>query len=449
MEHKTYLIKPFCNWEKSDVLVKKWIARFADDRENCKSENIQFTTGEKVDYYIIFNSTDEKEYIPEKTIVFFLEPNCNSYYQTWGLKTWKFVHETIKKEPFLQIRTHDKHIPFLTWQLDKTSTQLKNENIEKTGVLSTIMSSKYFDPGHIVRVETLREIDNSDLDIHIYGHDNKLNFKKYKGPHAENNKNNGILPYKYHLHCENNKEKNFITEKIWEGLLAECVLFYWGCPNIEEYVDPQCYIYLCSNNYKNNLKLIKDAINNNEWDKRIDIIRREKQRVLSQYSLFKTLSQIIKSVEEQPIDIWIYCVDFENGIENAKKQVISIKKTSLYNRIRNIFIGVVGVDVPVIDDHKVIILHFSPFLKHESFVINSLIDHLKNGSILYLKTYVDEKKLTQCMEKIEPLLYSNDLIIYDSDILCLDSKYLHKIRPHILYNPNFWMMHPDMKYTFF
>ena len=40
--------------------------------------------------------------------------------------------------------------------------------------------------------------------------------------------------YKYVFSCENNSEKNYATEKIWEPILFECLCFYWGCPNLEE-----------------------------------------------------------------------------------------------------------------------------------------------------------------------------------------------------------------------
>ena len=50
-------------------------------------------------------------------------------------------------------------------------------------------------------------------------------------------KEKAIIPYKYYFMCENNVEHNFATEKIWEPILCECLAFYWGCPNLEEYID--------------------------------------------------------------------------------------------------------------------------------------------------------------------------------------------------------------------
>ena len=31
---------------------------------------------------------------------------------------------------------------------------------------------------------------------------------------------------------ENNIEHNYVTEKFWEPILSECLVFYYGCPNL-------------------------------------------------------------------------------------------------------------------------------------------------------------------------------------------------------------------------
>ena len=54
-------------------------------------------------------------------------------------------------------------------------------------------------------------LNSKGFRIDIYGYDNKFGFKAYCGAHPENNKNIGMIPYKYYFHCENNYEKNFVT----------------------------------------------------------------------------------------------------------------------------------------------------------------------------------------------------------------------------------------------
>ena len=38
--------------------------------------------------------------------------------------------------------------------------------------------------------------------------------------------------------------------------MAECVCFYVGCPNIQDWVDPACYILLDQNSFENSLNII-------------------------------------------------------------------------------------------------------------------------------------------------------------------------------------------------
>ena len=106
---------------------------------------------------------------------------------------------------------------------------------------------------------------------------------------------NGLLPYKYHFAAENNSEYGYATEKIWEPILCETLCFYWGCPNLHEYIDPQSYVQLPLDNFEESLKIVKQAIEEDWWSQRIDIIRREKQKILNELGFFPNLNKIINS----------------------------------------------------------------------------------------------------------------------------------------------------------
>src|SRR5262249_45989201 len=152
---------------------------------------------------------------------------CGEEYQTWGVKTWGEWAEP-EESKFLQVRSHRKYLNNAFWQLHATYHELKKLPIEKTKLISTICSSKYFDPGHKKRVDFLRFIEEKQDDVvqvHIFGYENSLGFKNYKGPHPPGHKDAAMLPYKYCFFAENNSERNFITEKIWEPLLTESLCF--------------------------------------------------------------------------------------------------------------------------------------------------------------------------------------------------------------------------------
>jgi GR25 family glycosyltransferase involved in LPS biosynthesis len=224
-----------------------------------------------------------------------MEPWCGDSNQHWGVKTWG-IWATPDEEKFLQVRTHKNCYNNCFWQLSATYNDLKTKVIEKTKLMSSICSSKYFDPGHIKRIDFLKFIESKNDDlirVDIYNTDNVHNFKGYKGPHPSNCKDVGITPYKYYFMPENNIEDNFITEKMWEPLLTETLTFYWGCPNVSQYIDPRAYIAIDLNDFGQAFNIIRNAIVNNEWEKRIEFIRMEKQKVLEYFNFFPTMERVL------------------------------------------------------------------------------------------------------------------------------------------------------------
>jgi hypothetical protein len=315
-----FRIKLVCNWCDPKKLCDDWNRM---SKGNYKWNNIEVTWEDhNIDFYVIIN-IPTSYFVPNRTIIFQMEPWCGSPNQNWGVKTWG-IWAKPDEELFLQVRNHEKFYNNCFWQLSLTYNDFKTKVIEKTKLMSSICSSKYFDPGHIKRIDFLKFIENKNDDvvkIDIYNTDNNHNFKNYVGSHPENCKEIGIMPYKYYFMPENNEEKNFITEKIWEPLLTETLTFYWGCPNIADYIDPRAYILLDLNDYEKSFNIVKNAILNNEWEKRLEIIRMEKQKVLEYFNFFPTLSRIINQdlkFSNKPSDQDIVYHKYFNHIINKK-----------------------------------------------------------------------------------------------------------------------------------
>ena len=326
-----------------------------------------------------------------------MEPWCGNQEQTWGVKTWG-EWSNPDESKFLQIRNHKNYLNNCFWQLSLTYNDLKNIRINKTKLFSTICSSKYFDPGHIKRIDFLKYIESKNdpiVEIDIYNHDNFHDFKSYKGPHPLNNKEYGILPYKYYYMPENNEESNFITEKIWEPLLTETLCFYWGCPNISQYIDPRAYIVLDLNDFEKSFNIIKNAIIGNEWEKRIEIIRMEKQKVLEYFNFFPTLERIIKQ-------------DFKFAKNPSDDEII-------YHKYFNELIGK-NID-------SICFLH--SFLKNGNTtilfeMIQTIIDSniLSKLDYIYIINFGDELKINPCYDflhsnKIKIINYSKNSDLFE------------------------------------
>ena len=301
--NKNIRVKMLCNWCSSEQLCKEW-SNMCEEGFVWKNMELVWTNKiEDIDYYVIINfPPKDASFVPSKTIVFQMEPWVNDPTRNWGVKTWNKWADP-EPDKFLAVRGRKTpHHNNAFWQLELTYNELLNLNVEKTKVISSICSSKYFDEGHIARIDLLNYIEQKNdpnIMIDVYNKDNHHHFKNFKGPVSPNiDKSKGMLQYKYYFMIENNYEENFITEKLWEPILCESLCFYYGCPNVTDYIDSKAFVLLDIYDFEKSYQIIKQSIEEDLWSQRIDIIRKEKQRILSELAFFPTIQKIIN---ETPI----------------------------------------------------------------------------------------------------------------------------------------------------
>jgi hypothetical protein len=298
-KYKPIKIKMLCNWTSSEQLCKDW-SNMCEKEFKWKNYELVWTdVKEDIDYYVIINSVSNDVYFdPKRTIVFQMEPWVNDTTKNWGVKTWGKWAEP-NPNHFLAVKGRkSKCHNNAYWQLElKLNDMQKPEMFEKNkgSIVSSIMSSKYFDEGHIARIDFLKFLEaKGDVDLDIWNQDNKHNFKNYRGPVNEYiNKSNGLKGYKYYFMIENNYESNFITEKLWEPILCETLVFYYGCPNVANYIDPAAFVLLDINDFEKSYQIIKQAIKEDWWSQRIEVIKKEKRKILNELAFFPTINKII------------------------------------------------------------------------------------------------------------------------------------------------------------
>lgn len=282
---KPIRIKMMCNWCSSKDLCEEFSNMC--NRSKFSWNHIEMTWNDNnIDYYVIINSPQAGDYYEEKkTFIFQMEPWVFDPQKHHGVKTWGYWSKP--PSTFLHINSHDKYLNGVQWwvkdfdQLNKTSDSI-----------SCICSFKNFDIGHILRNNFIRYAENT-IKMEIMGKENYHQFNSYIGKLYQNDKASGLCKYKYHFACENNSEKNYATEKIWDPLLCECLCFYWGCPNLEEYINPLAFVRLDLNDFEGSLQVIAKAIEEDLWSQRIDIIRSEKNKILNKLGFFPNLNNLI------------------------------------------------------------------------------------------------------------------------------------------------------------
>jgi hypothetical protein len=273
---KKYKIKILCNWCDSITIHNLW-------SKMLPVYTRIILVDKDPDYYVVINSTNE--IIPKnKTILFRMEPNMSKN-NLWG--EWQQPNHN----EFLKIYDHETSYNNIEWHISLTHFQLCNLEIKKTKIISTILSDKYNDPGHIKRINFTKFIENF-LEIDVYGN-NKYNYKNYKGSLPYHQKDKSILPYKYTFNVENNSIKNYFTEKFIDSILGECLIFYSGCPNIKEYFDERSFVYLELDDFNKDLKIIVQAISEDWHSKKLKYIKQSKIKILKNMNFFQRIEENI------------------------------------------------------------------------------------------------------------------------------------------------------------
>jgi hypothetical protein len=259
---------------------------------NFTWNNIQIVWEKPYDYIVIINCPPITIF-PDvsNAILFQMEPNMYKNRYMWG--DWA--------EPppgtFKYAGTHLHDYNNIEWHISKTYTQLSEETIVKeqhiAHILSTVLSDKYKDPGHIKRIDFMKFLEKKGFNnVHVFG-GNKFEWKNYMGSLPYHEKDNALLPYKYVFNAENYEIRNYFTEKIVDGILSECLVFYWGCPNIRDFIDERAYIKLELTNFEKDFETIRSAIYNNEWEKRLPYIKSAKTKILNETQFFPRLERIL------------------------------------------------------------------------------------------------------------------------------------------------------------
>jgi GR25 family glycosyltransferase involved in LPS biosynthesis len=296
-------VKMLCNWCSSQELCCEFSSMFLDWKEYANSVFELVSDDENIDYYVIINMPTYDSlsvYEPKKTIIFQMEPWVYDTTKNWGVKTWG-EWAIPDADKFMRVFRHAECLNNVQWQVSPPEEIIGEDKINK---VMCVLSHKLHDEGHKKRVDFLKYVESeseSELEsqatstnvMHVYGRKNYHGLKSYVG---ETDNKTELVKYKYCFSCENNSEKNYATEKIWEPILFECLCFYWGCPNLEDHIDSRAFVRLPLDNFEESLSIITKAIEEDWWSQRIDIIKREKQRIKNELGFFPRLNKIISDI---------------------------------------------------------------------------------------------------------------------------------------------------------
>jgi hypothetical protein len=221
---------------------------------------------------------------------------------------------------------HKNHIFYreiAPWYLPATwDTMAQMKATQKTKDLSLISSDLLFLESHKQRFAFVNKmIGHFKGNLDAYG----------RGINPLENKFDAFLPYRYTIALENSYLPNYFTEKPREPFLCYTFPFYWGCPNLQDYFDPDSFIRLDLNDFRKSIEIIEDAIAHNVYDQRFDLIVAMRQKVLCEYHIFPDLVRFIETFLPESASYSAQTIRFEEyfrRLDNSKMRNL-LKKNPL------------------------------------------------------------------------------------------------------------------------
>lgn len=281
------------DWTTPKGLVECWTKMSMDGKGGWG--NIRITDSEEdSDYDVIINKPPNGfQYNKDRTILIQMEPKMWERENMWG----KWAHPE-KLGLFLCL----DHISFrntLEWHLSVSYSFLKTHSpVKHYGTtISTILSANRWDPGHIYRLDFAALYDKKGKHpLHVYGRGtSSFGFKEHKGEIPVFHKEQGLTQYKYTFNAENTSYENYFTEKIVDAILCECLIFYWGCTNIEKYIDPLAFVRLPLDiSLEASMEIMNSAIDKDLYSSRLPHIKKAKQKILEDLQFFPTMDRILR-----------------------------------------------------------------------------------------------------------------------------------------------------------
>ncbi len=225
---------------------------------------------------------------PEKTILVTAEPPSVKIYPS--CYTHQFGYLLTSLEPrFIPHPNHRIGRGCLHWMANYSLREVFSmPEYKKSKELSTVCSSKQQKHTlHYKRYQLVKYLSEHLDNMDWYGHGVKRLDYKYEA----------LSAYRYHIAIENYIAPYHWSDKISDPILALCLTFYAGDPLLGEVLPPESFIPIPIDDPPRALEIIREAMANNEFEKRLPAIREARRLVVEKYNFFNQIADLIREHE--------------------------------------------------------------------------------------------------------------------------------------------------------
>lgn len=224
------------------------------------------------------------------------DPSRTLYYQfepSWIRSKWPYPWSDPPVNYVAGCYPISRHYMPIKWGASyrKSWKYLAEHSPAKSHLISAVISDKNHSPLAKLRREFIINHASDISEIDIFGHWKSSPCRAYRG--SLHDKSHGLLPYKYTVAIENCHERNYFTEKITDAIVSETLAFYSGCPNLVDFIDPNCFIEIDFADPINARDVIEESIASDQWRLRLSALREEKKKILHDKHFFADIERHI------------------------------------------------------------------------------------------------------------------------------------------------------------
>lgn len=281
--------------------VKAWLRQFPSGSPCWSHCDFLFDVESSAyDWLVVYNDFpashcwEDLSCDPNKTILVTMEPPSIKSYGKFYSKQFNYV---LTAQPAWAL-PHKNRIfsqTALQWFYGRSDKEMVSYDelksspaLRKNKNLSTVCSTKQQRHTlHNRRYRFTQELKSRIPEMDIYGH----------GVIEMDDKAEALAPYRYHLAIENYIGLHHWTEKLADVFLGCALPLYCGCPNAADYFPEESFIQIDISDVADSSEIIKKAIRDNEYEKRLPYILEARRRVMEDYNMFAVLSHLIESLE--------------------------------------------------------------------------------------------------------------------------------------------------------
>lgn len=279
------------------LIISSWKTRFLPERtEWCGVEFIRDLSCRDYDWAVVYDELPhEANHIDlacslDRTILVTQEPQIIKAQSPVYTRQFNYLLTTCDPQ-VLRHRHYRRGCGCLVQMTGHTMEELAAlPEFEKTELVSNVCSRKLMRHTNHYKRHQLLEYLYANLPGFVW---------KGQGICEIDRKCEALDSFRYHVAIENTMQPYHWTEKVADPIYCLSLPFYAGDPKLEQVLPPQSFIRIPVDNPPEALRIIKEAIEKDEYSKRLPALREARRLLVERYNLYSQVLEVIREHEER------------------------------------------------------------------------------------------------------------------------------------------------------